>query len=151
MVTVLNDGAKGSNTCRIEMGKRPIPTSVNLFKLSNKPPTQELVQIDDVRSILCVTFVPKKVSNSNSGFYVNVFPWVKWGKGKQVPVNRVLDGQRGKALTAEERSLKEEHKPAGLTSWVSFEKLMKQHDKRIKILRSMKINVKRALDPYNNL
>ena len=39
MVEVLNKGSAGSNIRRREMGKRPIPTSVNLFKLKSAPDT----------------------------------------------------------------------------------------------------------------
>ena len=58
MVKVLNNGAKISNLSRREMGKDAIQTSVNLHKLKIHAATMEFVDIPQILSMQCVTYVP---------------------------------------------------------------------------------------------
>ena len=77
MVKVLKDGSALSNVVRRQEGKMPIPTSVNLFKLKPPPDTMQMVNVKNIRSVRCVTYIPHsedRRDTSHSGFYVNVFP-----------------------------------------------------------------------------
>ena len=107
MVDVLNNGAKISNLSCREMGKDPIQTSVNLHKLKIHEATMEFVDIPQILSMQCVTYDPQvkdRCTSSNSGFYVNVFPWVNWREGIRVPRSKVFDGDK-EVLTPEQRNL----------------------------------------------
>ena len=79
MVEVINSGVVGSNLRRKELGDKPIPTSANLFSLQQPPPTACMVNLPDIKSIQCVTFIPKvedRLEQTHSGFYNNVYPWI---------------------------------------------------------------------------
>ena len=149
MVKVLYNGAKTSNLSRREMGKDAIQTSVNLFKLKIHAATMEFVDIPKILSMQSVTYVPQvkdRCEPSDSGFYVNVFPWVNWRKGIPVPCSKVFDGDKATVLTTEQRKLRAEHKKAG-AGVEDFSTLMKEHDIRVKCHQNMKVNVKKVLDP----
>ena len=144
MVNVLNQGAECSNKIREQRGERPIPTSIGFYELKAPPPTLPLVDISHVQSILCVTYAPDidKADSSQSGFFVNVYPWVPWRSGKSVSVAKVLDGPKAKVLSAAERKLRNKLKIIDDKKHLNFNTLRKQYDKRCQILRELNLDVK---------
>ena len=132
---------------RREQGDEPIPTSVNVFSLPTPPQTMPYVQLSGIKSVQCVTYVPRvrdRVRESHSGFYINVFPWLPWKRGKPIAVDNIFDGERAHILSAKERTLRPPHKPAGDMDNSNFEVLRKQYDNRVALLKELKLNVKRA-------
>ena len=150
MAKVLNNGAAGSNLQRLEVGDDPIPTSFNVFKLQKPPPLAPYIKIDNIRSLQCVTYIPDetlRLTPVDSGYYVNVFPWIPWKKGKKLPLDAVMEGTNAYVRTEKEQKLSKEHKVAGSLSQVSFDRLLKQHTNRLSLLQEMGLRIKESLNP----
>ena len=146
MCKVLQSGAQGSNKIRKEEGKDEIPTAISIFKLKRPPQKVPVVNLKDISSIGCVTFIPqpnRRINASDTGFYVNVYPWIPYRKGKPVPAKEVLDGDNMEPLNLKQRTLRPEHMPAGELDR-SFKNIKKQHANRCKLLKKMKLNVKQV-------
>ena len=144
----MRDGITGSNIRRREMGDSPIPTSVKIVKLPLPKPRAPYVVIQQITSLNCVTFIarPKdRINYTDSGFYINVFPWVNWRKGRAVPVDEVREGVRARVLTAKQRKLRKELKKVEDPKTSNIDMLMKQHNYRIKLLKEMGLDVKKTL------
>ena len=151
MVAVLNAGAKGSNKKRREEGDKPIPTTFTKLKLN--PPTGDTipyVKVDLITSILAITYIPHvgdRLTTSDSGYYINMFPWVPWQRGKPITCANVCDGSNAEALTAKQKKLRPELKPAGSLSRDDYTLIKKQHDHRCKCLTDMGFNVGQIMNP----
>ena len=151
MKIVLTDGITGSNIRRQERGEMPIPTSVNLFKLATPPATADYLEIDDIKSMHCVTYVSDvddHLDASHSGFYNSVFPWIHWKNGKPLLPHKVFDGPRGRVLNAKQLRLRPELKRVNnLEQIYDIKTLMTKHNKRRKLLTKLGMNLKEALEP----
>ena len=158
MLEVLQDGAKGSNTQRREMGKEPIPTGFSIVKLEPKSENKCFVNQKDLTTINAITYISdpeKRKDRTDSGFYVNGLPWVSWRKGWAIPNSTVKDGNKGYERTAEERKLKPELKAREETPDPDTEEdakkkkpatLLNQHKKRLASFRKMEdVNFEREL------
>ena len=148
MVKVLNDGAKGSNIQRREIGERSIPTSFNLLELKRRPARAPYVEVEKIRSLQCVTYVANPSARSEdscTGFYINVYPWVPWRQGKRVTKQYLYDGDRAPILTEEQRNLRKPLKKAGDLASPSFSTLMTRYDNRCNFLKELGLNVKQTM------
>ena len=97
-----------------------------------------------------VTYVVRPEDRDNctdSGFYVNVLPWIHWRKGKKVPNKNVFEDRRGLKRTAAQMKLRPEQKVAEDPAGTNFDLLLKQHDNRCALLRELNIDVKTSLAP----
>ena len=150
MLAVLQDGAKVSNIMRREMGDDPIPTSFCKLELKPPKPTAAQVQVEQIKSMQCVTFIPRpidRIEMNHSGWYINIFPWVMWKRGQAVPHDDIHEGPTARVLTAKQRKLKKLHKEAGEMKKIDFTVLMKRYDNRVKLLRKLKIDPKKIMRP----
>ena len=150
MQQVLNDGAIGNNIRRRELGDDPIPTSFNIFRLKKPPLLAPYVDVKDIKSIQCVTYVADetlRLSPQDSGYYINIYPWIPWKKGIKVPSKNVREGNRSRRRTAKQLELAKMHKPAGPVAKIKFDRLLKQHDNRAKLLKKLKLDVKWYSEP----
>ena len=132
------------------MGDYPIPTSFNIFDLKPPPATIPYVHIENIQSLLCVTYIANvqdRLQQSHSGWYVNVYPWLLWKRGKPVPITKVFEGPRGMFIPLDERVLRALNKKAGELKEGGYQRLQKQYDIRCNLLRELKINVKKANHP----
>ena len=77
----------------------------------------------NIKSILCVTYIPWLQSVSNSGFYINIYPWVSWKKVRPVRISAVKDGPKARVLTEGQRKLRAKHKRTENKEYANFEKL----------------------------
>ena len=83
MKNVLESGCIGSNKKRREEDKKPIPTSFFRFKLNPPGAHADFVDVKNIKSIGCVTYIIKltrRIRPTDTGFYVNVLPWIPWRK-----------------------------------------------------------------------
>ena len=145
MERVLIDGATGSNIRRRERGDDPIPTSFNIFRLQKPPLLAPYVEIDVIKSLQCVTYVADKqmrLSPQDSGYYINVYPWIAWKRGKKIPNKKVKDGNRSRRRTAKQLKLAPMQKPAGPVANIRYDHLLKQHDNRVALLKKLKLDYK---------
>ena len=146
MMKVLQNGAKGSNLQRRELGDEPIPTGFGMLKLKKPTAKAAYVELKMIKSFQCVTYIPHRrdrLKTSDSGYYVNVLPWVPWKRGKHIPTKNVMEGSRAKVLTEKQRTLRKLHKEAGsLANNNDFKVLRKQYEDRLKLLRELKYNLK---------
>ena len=152
MEKVLKNGAEGSNLRRREVGNDPIPTSFNIFRLKNPPLLAPYVEIDAIKSLQCVTYIADKtlrLSPQDSGFYINIYPWIAWQKGKKIPNKDVKEGRNSRVRTAKQLKLAKMQKPAGPVVKIKFDRLLKQHDNRAKLLKELGLNVKFWSVPQN--
>ena len=136
MVDVLNKGAKDSLVRAREMGKAEIPCTVNLFRLKDPKPRAPFLQVKNLKSIPCITYVTNprdRRDPADSGYYINVFPWISWRLGWAIPLKDVKNGDKARVLKPSELKLKGTHKPAGERDTTSTQ-LQTFHKNRIKIL-----------------
>ena len=151
MKEVFVQGHAGSNLIRRELGEDTIPMSFNIFQLKILPERIPYVIPENmIASLLCVTYIPHendRLETSHTGFYINVYPWILWKRGKPIPEKLVFENERAKFLTADERALKKEHKKAGVLKAPNFKRLQKQYENRCSILRKLGIDVKKANRP----
>ena len=97
-----------------------------------------------------MTYVADKslrLSSEDSGYYINIFPWIPWQRGEKIPVRDVREGRRGRKLTAKQLKLAEEQKPAGSLELIKFDRLLKQHDNRIALLKKLRLDIESSIDP----
>ena len=59
MVHVPNEGAKGSDIQRRELGEQSIPTIINKFTLKRPPANIPYVNVENMRSLQSVTNITK--------------------------------------------------------------------------------------------
>ena len=145
MERVLIDVATGSNIRRRERGDDPIPTSFNIFRLQKPPFLAPYVEIDVIKSLQCVTYVADKqmrLSPQDSGYYINVYPWIAWKRGKKIPNKKVKDGNRSRHRTTNQLKLAPMQKPAGPVANNRYDRLLKQHDNRVALLKKLKLAYK---------
>ena len=147
---VISSEIKGSNTRRQERGDFPIPTSVNIFKL--KAPTREkpYVNVKNIKSVQCVTYVcdpDMRAKRDHSGYYINVFPWVHWSKGVALPQKQIKDGDKCGRRKNSEMILRKEHKKVKPPKESDYSILRKQRENRLQLLKSMGIDVNSVLKP----
>ena len=107
-------------------------------------------------TLLACTFITyicnpaDRKNQSDSGYYLNVYPWIPWRKGKSVPVKAVHDGERAEKRSVAKMKLREKHKEAEKDEKEGFKVLKTQHNNRIKLLKLLKLDIKRALNPIFN-
>ena len=138
MHKVLKEGCEAANMLRLQQGKESIPTSFSVFSLPSRPLKASIVKLVGIQSLKCVTFIPqihRRLEESHTGFYVNVFPWILWKRGRPVSKREVLEGDKAKILPEKERTLRPELKPAGVVVNSSFKKIKKEYDNRVKLLQ----------------
>ena len=149
MVQVLNNGAKEALDRAHQLGKPGIPCSVNLFKLKVPKARAPFVFVKNIKSIQCITYITKPENRrdpTDTGYYINVFPWISWRRGWAIPIKDICDGNKARVLTAKQRKLKKTHKPAGERKQ-SGKQLTSFHKNRVAILEKLEINVNSALKP----
>ena len=152
MEKVLKDGAEGSNLRRLEVGDDPIPTSFNILRLKNPPLLAPYVEVEAIKSLQCVTYIADKtlrLSRQDSGFYINVYPWIAWHKGKKIPNKDVKEGRNSRVRTEKQLKLANIQKPAGPVAKIKFDRLLKQHENRAQLLKELGLNVKLWSVPQN--
>ena len=148
MNSVLIAGARGANKKRRELGDKPIPTTFSIFKLQPPGAKNPYIELDNISSILAITYIPKlrdRLSSNDSGYYINTFPWIPWQRGKRIPMANICDGSKAEVRTAKQRKLRSELKPAGSLDREDYSRLEKQHDNRLKLVENMGLNVKEML------
>ena len=153
MKDVLNNGAKGAEIRRREMGEPSIPTSVNIFKLKKPPPTAPYVKVKNIQSMQCVTYITnpeRRLNAHDSGFYINVLPWISWRRGWAIPQSDLMEKSKARVLTAKQLKLREEHKPPG-EGKETFKMLVSQAKRRQNMLKQLDIDEKDAMKYYENL
>ena len=150
MQAVLTAGKRGSNKKRMEVGDQPIPTTFTIFKLQPPGASIPYVQIERITSLLAVTYIPKlddRLMPTHTGYYINAFPWIPWQKGKPIPEDQICDGPKAEVLTAKQRKLRAEHKPAEFLQKEDYTALSIDHVHRCKLIESMGVNVKEVHNP----
>ena len=137
--------------CGVESSdEKIIPTTFNIFKLKKSPKKAHFLKIANIMALQSVTFIPRpqdRLKTSNSGWYVNVYPWINWRKGQPFPLKKIFDGKKGRKRKPKELKLREEQQPAGNTAVVSFSSLNQQFVQRRNLLQKLGINLKNSLHP----
>lgn len=150
MLEVLTDGQTGSNLRRRERLEDPIPTSFNIFELKQPKPSAPYVHVANIRSIQCVTYIPNvadRLDPSHTGYYINIFPWIHWKRGKIILEKDIHEGPTARKLTEKEQRLRNPYKPAGNLDDSNIMRLSKQSDNRCALLRKLGLNVKQCNNP----
>ena len=94
MVQVLNNGSKGALVRARELGKPGIPCSVNLFELEVPKSTASYVFAKNVQCITYITEPENRRDPTDTGYYINMFPWMSWRRGWTVPLKDVCIGEK---------------------------------------------------------
>ena len=68
-------------------------------------------------------------------------------EGEKIPNKDVREGNRSRRRTAQQLELAQMHKPAGAVAKIKFDRLLKQHDNRAKLLKELKLDVKLCSEP----
>ena len=108
------------------------------------------MKVKNIKSVQCVTYVCDpdiRAKRDDSGYHVNVFPWVHWRKGVALPQKQVKDGDKCGKRTEAQMILRKEHKKVTPPKESAYSILRKQRENRYQLLESMGIDVNSVMKP----